>query len=57
MCFESVAQTFENLEYDKLFKKSVVGCAPRVFCKYDVGIENVAHMFKEYGAPIQFRHI
>jgi hypothetical protein len=57
MCFERIAQTFKNLEYVKLFKEGVVGCAPRVFCKYDGGIANLAHMLKEYGAPIQFKQI
>jgi hypothetical protein len=57
MCFESIAQTFENLEYVKLFKEGVVSCAPRMFCKYDGGITNLTHMFREYGVPFQFRCI
>jgi hypothetical protein len=70
MCFENIAQTFENLKNAKLFKEGVVGCAPRLLCKfdggianlahmckYDGGIANLAHMFREYGTLVQFTHI
>jgi hypothetical protein len=57
MCFESIARTFENLEYVKFLKEGVVSCAPRMFCKYDGGITNLMHMFKEYGVLVQFRRI
>jgi hypothetical protein len=57
MCFENIAKTFENLEYVKLFEEGVVGCVLKMFCKYDGSIANLAHIFREYGAPIQFKHI
>jgi hypothetical protein len=57
MCFENIAQTFENLKNAKLFKEGVVGCAPRLLCKFDGGIANLAHMCKYDGGIANLVHM
>jgi hypothetical protein len=41
----------------KPFNEGIAGCVSIVFCKYDEGIANSTHMFKEYGILAQFKCI